>query len=114
MSQHSEELRSENCYESNPQLDTLKRFNGTPEEFVAHVESLYGVGSVTIEDIEDRVVGPAKKITFVTHGQIEAEKVSDIIEGTLFHDAYWEMSRRGGYTEYIISNKQWSRSNDWS
>lgn len=105
------DLYNEDGYPTEEALNALRDFYGTPEEFVDYATALYRGGFVKVEKTnpaDDRWERVFIEVSFVTGGWSGAESVSSVIHDTLFHFAYWEMSRRGGLFVYRVSDHQWN------
>lgn len=83
----------------------------TIPEFVAHLQAItpsYGGVRVHPEEVHP-VHGPGRRVSFVTGGWPECERLQARLERTLFHLLCWESTHRGGLTEYFITDYWWNR-----
>lgn len=101
------ELYDEDGYPTDEALEALRRHQGTIPELVALACALYRCGGVTVEHGPDGIGRPGIVFTTVTMGWSGCESVDAVLHGTLFYQACWESSSRGGVTVYAISQGVW-------
>ncbi|MGW8431406.1 hypothetical protein ACWGJ9_09790 [Curtobacterium citreum] len=102
------ELVDSNGYPTEEALEHLRRFTGTPAEYVTYAESLFVNGAgVHVEDLDGRWDRGMKRVSFVTGGWSGCESVISAIEGSMFSFRFAREWKSGGYWAYEIHASQW-------
>lgn len=94
-------------------LAQLASFEGSPRQFIECATSLYQQGGVIVDRGTDDWGNPLIQIRFITRGISGPERVSAVIDRTLFHQSFWESSHRGGLTVYRVPQAMWEQSMQW-
>ncbi len=102
------ELVDSHGYPTEEALEHLRRFTGTPAEYVAYAESLFVNGAgVEIEDLTGGWRTGMKRVSFVTGGWSGCESVISAIEGSMFSFRFAREWKSGGYWAYEVHASQW-------
>ena len=96
-------------YPTKGDLKRIKHFEGTPEQFVEYVGSIWANGAGwEVREETDRWGTTEKVITFVTGGWSGCEETISVVGKTMFSFAFHSMWRRGGLFEYRVTEKMWA------
>lgn len=102
-------------YPSRSELKAIKKFDGTPREFVEYVGSIWRNGSGwKLEEVPaswgDRIDW---KATFITGGWSGCEEIIGVVQKTMFSFAFHSMWQRGGLWEYRINPEMIDTKSEW-
>ncbi len=100
-----------------PTLDDLRKiheFEGTPEEMVELLRSIweYAEWGFRVRNGRDSLNRACIKVEISTAGWSGNEDLISELEGTFFWFLYWWSSRRGGHYEFRISKNMYKQMFD--
>lgn len=98
-----------NEYPTKSQIKKIKKFKGTPEQFIDYIGSLWNpTGLIKIEDCVNDFGPPEKFVTLITGGWSGCELVVEVVSKTMFSLFFHSKWERGGLYEYRVPAIQWS------
>lgn len=94
-------------YPSEPELQAIRTFHGTPRAFIEYVGSIWRNGAGWgLELVDDEMFDRKEwRATFITGGWSGCEEVIDAVRGTFFDIMFASKWERGGLWEYQINEK---------
>jgi hypothetical protein len=96
-------------YPTEAALDHIRRFEGTPAEFVTLLSDASSYNPVMVEDtVQEFFDRPGKRISYVTHGWSGNEDVIGVVETTVFWLRFWDSVHRGGLYRMFVPDKWWN------
>lgn len=98
-----------NGYPTEPDLQAILEFDGTPQQFVEYIQSIWWHDYYsTSPDVDDFDV-PLHRWQISTVGWSGNEEIIGYVERTFFQFFYWYQSTRGGHYEYRIPVERWDK-----
>lgn len=98
-----------NGYPTEPELQAILEFTGTPLQFVDYIQSIWWHDYYSTELAADSVLGQVRSWKISTAGWSGNEEIIGYVERTFFHFFYWHQSTRGGHYEFRIPVEKWDK-----
>lgn len=100
-------------YPTDYALGRLRKFEGSPEEFVDFLRTLWSPSLMV--DVKSDRGGRGEEIhrvRMVTGGWSGNEDIISELQETMFHMRFWESDHRGGLHVYEVRTEDW-RDRSW-
>lgn len=109
----SDDLLDDEGYPTDAAVDRILNFEGTPQEFIDYIKSLWAYRLFGTDTELDDWGKPYVRFHLATGGWSGNETIIGAVEKTMFSFMFWESSRRGGAFEYRIRESILHQSGNW-
>ncbi len=99
----------DNEYPTREQLQSLLDFEGTPAEFIEHINDMWWADGFTVKNGRDNFRKSVKRCYLSTWGWSGNEDIISVLDQTWFWMMWWRVSRRGGHYEFEVPADQFNK-----
>lgn len=93
-------------YPTREELQAILDFEGTPEQFVEYINSIWWHDGFRVKSGFDDYLG-VKRCNLSTWGWSGNEDIVGVLKQTWFWMLWWRQSNRGGHYIFEVPTKQW-------